>query len=212
MASKAQTVRIIGGALRGRRLHFPKDSAVRPTPDRVRETVFNWLAPHLLGARVLDVFAGSGALGIESLSRGAAKVVLLDRDPRCVQAMADQLRAWRIDPSQYVIQRADSLAWLARPNATHIDADGQKPFDIVLLDPPFDLGLWPSVIRALEGEKWLAPQALLYIETPAAAESALGALDTARWELLRSRKAGEVGYHLYRYRQVDHSHHTQEAG
>lgn len=193
-------------------MHFPKDSAVRPTPDRVRETVFNWLAPHLRGARVLDVFAGSGALGIESLSRGAAKVVLLDRDPRCVQAMADQLQAWRIDPSQYVIQRADSLAWLARLKATHGDADGQKPFDIVLLDPPFDLGLWLPVIRALEDQEWLAPQALLYIETPAAAESALAALDTARWELLRSRKAGEVGYHLYRYRQADHSNHTQEAG
>lgn len=185
---------------------------MRPTPDRVRETVFNWLAPYLPGARVLDAFAGSGALGIEALSRGAGEVVLLDRDARCVATIADQLQAWQVEPARYHVQRADSIEWLSRGAGTGRDGGAHKPFDIVFLDPPFDRDLWSAAIRALEHAGNLASQALVYLETPAAAPAVLASLDTTDWESLRSRVAGEVGYHLYRHAQVNQSNHAGEAG
>ena len=185
---------------------------MRPTPDRVRETVFNWLAPYLPGARVLDAFAGSGALGIEALSRGAGEVVLLDRDARCVATIAEQLQAWQVEPARYHVQRADSIEWLSRRAVTGRDGDAHGPFDIVFLDPPFDRDLWSAAIRALERAGNLASQALVYVETPAAVPSVLASLDTTDWESLRSRVAGEVGYHLYRHAQANQSNHAGEAG
>ncbi|NBX44609.1 MAG: 16S rRNA (guanine(966)-N(2))-methyltransferase RsmD [Gammaproteobacteria bacterium] len=212
MSVTSQSVRIIGGAFRGRRLRFPKGTTVRPTPDRVRETVFNWLAPYLPGARVLDAFAGSGALGIEALSRGAAEVVLLDRDARCVTAIAEHLQAWQVEPTRYHVQGADSIEWLSRGPTSGRSGDARGPFDIVFLDPPFDRDLWSAAIRALEQGANFAPQALVYLETPSAAPAVLASLDTTRWESLRSRVAGEVGYHLYRHAQVNQSNHAGEAG
>jgi 16S rRNA (guanine966-N2)-methyltransferase len=201
VAAKAQEVRIIAGRHRGRRLRFPKDTTVRPTPDRVRETLFNWLAPHLAGARVLDAFAGSGALGIEALSRGAAFALLLDRDPQCVHAIREQLTEWQVAPAQFVAQRADALKWLAAGRPPEM-----PPFEIVFLDPPFDQALWSSAIAALERGAWLAPSALVYLERPARTMDDLSLGLSSHWQLWREGKAGEVGYDLYHY------NNAQETG
>lgn len=149
-------VRIVGGRWRGSKLPVAELAGLRPTADRVRETVFNWLQPHLPGAKVLDLFAGTGALGFEAASRGAGSVVLVERDP----SLAASLRASavRLAGSETAIAVVcdDALQWLARTPPTR--------FDIVFLDPPFGAALWQPALAALV--PWLADAALLYLESP----------------------------------------------
>ena len=171
---------------------------VRPTPDRVRETLFNWLSPYIAGARVLDAFAGSWALGIEALSRVAAHTVLLDRDPQCIAAIRAQLRQWQIDETRFSAERVDALSWLAKGRSVDIPS-----FNIVFLDPPFDQGLWQASIAALERGCWLAPQAFVYLEVPARSRDALPLALPPFWEHWRESTAGEVGYHLYKYNKAE---------
>lgn len=192
----SQQLRVIGGAWRGRRWRFALNPELRPTPDRVRETLFNWLARSLPGARCLDLFAGSGALGIESLSRGAAHVVFIDADAASVAALRDLLATWpapafgatQPDPARAEVLQADALRWLARRRDAH-----RAPFDIVFLDPPFAADVLGRCLAALEQGDWLAPGARVYVECPA--RTARPALPPG-WAWLRSRAAGEVGYHL----------------
>lgn len=189
--AQAGKVRIIGGHWRGTRLNVAEAPGLRPTSDRVRETVFNWLIPALPGARVLDLFAGSGALGMEALSRGAASAVLVERDP----ALAAELRALagrlRGGEAAQVVQ-ADALAWLAQqPPAGEGDAPG---FDLAFVDPPFAAGLWDAVWPLLLPR--LAPSAWLYVEAPADAAIAL----PAQWDRHREGATREVRYALYRRR------------
>lgn len=198
VVAKAQEVRIIAGRHRGRRLCFPKDSSVRPTPDRVRETLFNWLAPYLAGVRVLDAFAGSGALGIEALSRGAAFALLIDRDPACVQAIRDQLANWGVDAAEFAAQRRDVLGWLKSGRPAEV-----SPFGVVFLDPPFDQHVGSAAMAALERGDWLAPQAFVYLEVPVRSSESLPQNLSARWRSWRQSKAGEVGYHLYQYNNAE---------
>lgn len=149
------SVRIIGGRWRGSRLPVPSAPGLRPTSDRARETLFNWLQPMLPGARVLDLFAGSGALGLEALSRGARETLLVERDP----ALAESLRAScaRLGAGgAATVVRADALELLRTP------LHGR--FDLVFLDPPFDAGLWDPALELLG--PWLADDAWLYLETP----------------------------------------------
>jgi 16S rRNA (guanine966-N2)-methyltransferase len=179
----ANQVRIIAGAWRGRRLVFDPASGVRPSPDRVRETLFNWLGPAIRGARCLDLFAGSGALGLEAASRGAAEVVLVDSDPRVTSALQGQVR--QLDARGVRIVQAEVLGWLA----------GQASvFDVVFLDPPFRRQLLSPCMRRLEAGGWLADPASIYLEGEKDASLEL----PANWELLRSKTAGQVGYHLAR--------------
>ncbi len=175
-------LRIIGGQWRGRKLSFPNVAGLRPTPDRVRETVFNWLAPVIAGARCLDLFAGSGALGLEALSRGAAAVVLVDNHT----AVNQQLNA--------------NLALLQCSTATVVNAETRQylqgpasEFDIVFLDPPYQLELLPECINLLENKGWLTSRAWIYLE--ASSVSDLPVLPD-NWTLNRSKTAGEVSYHL----------------
>lgn len=180
----AHQLRIIAGQWRGRRLSFPDLPGLRPTPDRVRETLFNWLAPILPGARCLDLFAGSGALGIEALSRGAAETVFVELHPVAVQALRTNLA--RLDARNAHIERAEALAWLRQPGV---------PFEIVLLDPPFGQDLLAPVCTALEQGGWLAPVAWIYLEAETALrERAL----PANWLLFREKTAGAVCYRLAR--------------
>ncbi|NBU25864.1 MAG: 16S rRNA (guanine(966)-N(2))-methyltransferase RsmD [Gammaproteobacteria bacterium] len=201
-ADRQRELRIIAGQWRGRRWRFPAGPDIRPTPDRVRETLFNWLAPHIRGARVLDLFAGSGALGLESLSRGASHAEFVDADARAVAALRERCAEWGAasrDAGAPVgsagFHRADALAFLAAPAAP------AAPFDIVFLDPPFGAGLWGEAATRLDSGGWLAPQAFVYLEAPAARGDAdavppSGLPATLRpW---RHGKAGEVGYHLLR--------------
>ena len=179
----ANRLRIIGGDWRARRIRFLRRPGIRPTPDRVRETLFNWLALRMAGSRCLDLFAGSGALGLEALSRGAAAVTFVEQD----RATADWLRdvVATLAPGRGVVVHAEALRWLEGPPA---------PFDIVFLDPPFDSGpLLTEAMQRLESRGWLSADACIYLEMPAA--GGLPVLPDG-WLLHRSGKAGAVGYHL----------------
>jgi len=185
-------LRIIGGAWRGRRLRFPAAPAIRPTPDRVRETLFNWLMPAVHGARCLDLFAGSGALGLEALSRGAAHVTFVERDRRAARAIEDCLAQWDAEGQRdWRVFAAEAEAFLARP---------AQPFDIVFLDPPFASGALPAVIERLESGGWLTAAARIYLECPADHLPPV----PGNWVHEREKRSGQVGYHLYsRHRGID---------
>lgn len=147
-------VRIIGGQWRSRRLTFPPLEGLRPTPDRVRETLFNWLAPGIHGARCLDAFAGSGALGFEALSRGAGHTVFLDASRVIVDALTKN--AQLLKTSQYETHCGDAVKWLAKPAAA--------PFDIIFLDPPYALALLEPCVTLLLNNGFLAKNAWIYVE------------------------------------------------
>jgi len=177
-------VRIIGGAWRGRKIRFPGVAALRPTPDRVRETLFNWLQDVMRGSRCLDLYAGSGALGFEALSRGAAEVVFVDVEPAVVRHLGETLQRLGCDRGRAV--RSDAQPFLGK---------AATPFDVIFLDPPFAEPVLPEICRRIEAGGWLKPGGYAYLEAAAAA----GAPELpAGWSLLRSKRAGEVGYHLAR--------------
>lgn len=161
---------------------MPEVEDLRPTPDRVRETLFNWLAGSIEGARCLDLYAGSGALGFEAASRGAARAVLVEKNERAVDSMRGQARA--LDAHQIEIVHADVRHWL------HGEATA---FDIVFVDPPYGSGDLGEVCTLLEQGTWLAPGALVYLES--GLEPASLPLPPA-WRVLRRQKAGRVRYHL----------------
>ncbi len=177
-------VRLIAGTLRGRRLRFPDIPDVRPTPDRVRETLFNWLAPIIEGAHCLDLFAGSGALGFEAASRGAARVVMVERDRQLVHYLTQQ--ATTLKAAQVEVHLASAEAYLMRR---------AEPFDVVFLDPPYTAhALFESCCERLENGGWLAEHAWLYLET--AADERTFSFPPA-WSPHREQRAGRVGYRLY---------------
>jgi len=176
-------IRIIGGSLRNSRLEVPELPGLRPTPERVRETLFNWLAPVLEGARCLDLCAGTGALGIEALSRGAAGVQLVERDARAAQALRANLARLKADGGQ--VAALDAVAFLQ---------GAAQPYDLVFLDPPFALELWPTLARQIEQGGWLAAPGWIYVESPRGHVPAL----PANWRLHREGQAGEVRFALYR--------------
>lgn len=192
-------VRIIGGCWRGRRLQFPRAPSLRPTPDRVRETLFNWLQFEIAGRRCLDLFAGSGVLGFEALSRGASAVVFVDDDPAAVAAIRASLQRFASDRA--CVEPVDAFSFLARGCAG-------TPFDIVFLDPPYEARCLGRACAALEAGRWLAPGAFVYLEDDAA--RGVPCVPPG-WTLLRSRKAGEVGYHLARRGEDTVAHSTTTA-
>jgi len=183
MARKNE-IRIIAGRWRGRRLRFPPAAGLRPTPGVVRETLFNWLQTEVAGARCLDLYAGSGALGFEAASRGAAEVVQVEANPRVVRSLAENSR--RLQAGQVTVVRAEVGRFLRRPPPA--------AFDLVFLDPPFGRGEVADCCRALEDGGWLAPDARVYVE----AESDWLPEVPENWRPLRHKRVGEVGCHLYR--------------
>lgn len=174
-------MRIIGGSLRGSRLQVPDRPGLRPTSDRVRETLFNWLQPVIAGARCLDAFAGSGALGFEAASRGAASVLMLERDAALARSLA--ANAARLRASAVEVACVDALGWLREAP--------DRRFDMIFLDPPFESRAWDVAIELLP--PWLAPCARIYVESPANQRPANGS-----WELLREGSTREVRFALYR--------------
>ncbi len=180
-----QQLRIIGGAWRGRHLHFPAVLGLRPTPDRVRETLFNWLQPIIPGARCLDLFAGSGALSFEALSRGAAEAVLVERDAAAAHALQQHVETLRA-----------SQARIVPDDALHYLRGTPHPYDVIFLDPPFQDQLLPACVAALAAGGWLAPRAWIYLE--ADKRTPLPPWPPG-WSLHRSKIAGEVGYYLALY-------------
>lgn len=181
-AARSRVLRIIGGMWRGRRLRFPPQEQIRPTPDRVRETLFNWIGPRLPGSRCLDLFAGSGALGLEALSRGAAHVKFVEQDSVAVRELRARLIEWRAVGAE--VEQGDAVRFLG---AT------AQPYDIVFLDPPFASALLEPCSRLLEERHWLAEHALIYVETDA--RDGLPPLPSS-WVVTKAKQAGAVGYHL----------------
>lgn len=179
------SIRIIGGQWRSRRLPVLSAEGLRPTPDRVRETLFNWLAPYIGGAHCLDLFSGTGALCLEALSRGAAHVVMVERDAEALRVLRANIE--RLQAQGANVVAADALEYLAGP---------AQPFDIVFLDPPFAIA--ETMIRRCAerlAAGWLKPGAQVYIEAP----RALKALPLpAGWELFKRGTAGQVAYSLVR--------------
>ena len=176
------SVRIIGGKWRGRKLAVAPLPQLRPSPDRVRETLFNWLAPYISGAQCLDLFAGTGALGLEAVSRGAAGVTLLERDPRAAEFLrhsVDTLGAEGISVIEH-----DAISWLRAHDAV--------PFDIVFLDPPFGQGMIESAVDELK-RGWLKQRAWVYLE---AEKIPILHLQTAGWLLLRQGQTRRVQFAL----------------
>lgn len=177
-------LRIIGGDWRSRVITFADAQDLRPTPDRVRETLFNWLQPRLHGAHCLDLFAGSGVLGFEALSRGAASVTALELDGHASAAIRANVKLLQTDKLH--LEQRNALDWL-RSNAQ------QRRFDVVFLDPPFAEDLYVECCRLLDEQQWLAPRALVYLESGASLEDI--ALPPS-WRLIRHKRAGAVYYGL----------------
>lgn len=176
------TIRIIGGEWRGRKLKVPDSAHLRPTPDRVRETVFNWLAPIIAGTYCLDAFAGSGALGFEALSRGATHVVMVDDSLKIIQLLQEE--ALLLGAKNAEIYRAKVPNQLKQPI---------KPFDIVFLDPPFSENLMLPTCLYLEEQHLLAANAYIYLESR---ETLTEKELPSNWQIIKSKRAGQVAYHL----------------
>jgi 16S rRNA (guanine966-N2)-methyltransferase len=179
-------IRIIGGKWRGRKLKVPDVLSLRPTPNRVRETLFNWLAPYIVGARCLDVFAGSGALGFEALSRGASHAVMVDDSSEVIKLLQEELQLFKADNAE--IYRAKAPSQLKTPD---------KPFNVVFLDPPFAENLLLPCCFYLEEQHFLATDAFIYLEAHEVIDETLL---PPNWEILKSKRAGQVAYHLIKRR------------
>ena len=184
--SKSQC-RIIGGQWRGRKLAIVDVEGLRPTGDRIRETLFNWLQQDIVDARCLDCFAGTGALSFEALSRGAASVVLLEQHPKAAANLREHTQLLGVTESQCDVIQTDALAWLENKSL------GLASIDIVFIDPPFSQNLWQPCFAALEATKCLAEDAWIYIEMPKAREIN----PPSTWQLHREKFAGDVHYCLY---------------
>ena len=184
-SSTTGELRIIGGDWRSRKLRFPDAGGVRPTPARTRETLFNWLSFHLAGRDCLDLFAGSGALGLEALSRGAASVTLVDYTPALARALEENLRLLKSDKGKVVCTGVDSyLRHRTRP-----------PFDIIFMDPPFRQGWLERIFPLLETQGWVKPGGWIYVEH----ESEMATPEVpGGWDLYRQKTAGQVTYNLFR--------------
>jgi 16S rRNA (guanine966-N2)-methyltransferase len=188
-SKSAGKYRIIGGRWRGKKIAIADAEGLRPTPDRVRETLFNWLAMPVANAACLDLFAGSGALGIEALSRGASSVVFVEKNRRASSHLEKQLDELEVDAE---VVCADAMDFLQKQ---------PRKFDIVFLDPPYQDELLEPSMKALEANNWLRSDALIYVENPAREQ--LPDFPPG-WVLWRESKAGQVGYYLFR------RHHTAD--
>ncbi|AVL72846.1 MAG TPA: 16S rRNA (guanine(966)-N(2))-methyltransferase [Providencia sp.] len=188
MAKKPQSaplgqIRIIGGKWRGRKLPVRDSEGLRPTTDRIKETLFNWLMPVIRDARCLDCFAGSGALGFEALSRFAQTVTFIELDKQNAQLLAENKTRLQADNASVV-----------NNNTLNILNQSGAPFDVVFIDPPFRKGLLNETIQLLEKNQWLAEESWVYIESEA--ESPLTDIP-ANWQLHREKIAGQVAYRLF---------------
>lgn len=195
----AGSYRIIGGSWRSRRLSFPAIEGLRPTTDRVRETLFNWLASEIQGARVLDLFAGSGALGLEALSRGAGALLAIEKNRSAWRALADNIELLVKEQAvrkHCVVKCVDALDFLSMTKSQdqQTDTTSAMRYDLIFLDPPFRQGLLEQTLTLLEAHPLLDQSALIYVEQ----EKESAQLMPKNWRLLKEKVAGQVRYQLYR--------------
>jgi len=175
-------LRIIGGTHRGRKLNFPDVAGLRPTSDRIRETLFNWLQADVIGAKCLDLFAGSGALGFEALSRGAAYVHFIDTHQQVISQLKANAKTLGVDNCGF--WQSDAISFLNQAQ--------QEKFELVFLDPPFQKDFLPQCIQALENSSALQIGTKIYIEMEKSAQITL----PENWQILKNKKAGQVNYTL----------------
>jgi 16S rRNA (guanine966-N2)-methyltransferase len=176
-------LRIIGGTWRSRKVRFPDAPGLRPTPDRLRETLFNWLGQDMEGLSCLDLYAGSGALGFEAASRGASRVVLVEQSGEVCWALKQQC----------AVLEATHTVEVAHMDVSRFLAGSARPFDLVFIDPPFHQGLAAPCCRLLEEKGWLAPHARIYVEVER--DLTLTGLPDS-WQVLREKQMGEVACRL----------------
>ena len=176
-------LRIIAGDWRSRQLVFEDLPELRPTPTRIRESLFNWLQHDVLASQCLDLYAGSGALGFEAASRGGNAVVMVENNPKACRLIKEN--TFKLKTEKIKVVQSDVFKFLAGDSIT---------FDLVFLDPPFNKGLAQQTCHWLEDKKWLKPTAKIYVEV----ESQLILDDMpTNWQCLKSKKSGEVGYYLF---------------
>jgi 16S rRNA (guanine966-N2)-methyltransferase len=181
-----QQLRIIGGQWRGRKLVIAEVDGLRPTGDRIRETLFNWLMGEIPDSHCLDLFSGSGALGLECLSRGAREVTLLEKHPTAIKQLG--LHCQTLSAKNANVIETDALTWLA----SHTLA--AQSIDIVFIDPPFSANIWQQTIAQLNQSGLLKEGALIYIETP----KGVAIATPEHWFLHKEKHAGQVSYRLFR--------------
>lgn len=189
MVVKQGQLRIIGGEWRSRKLAVLDAEGLRPTPDRVRETLFNWLAPHIEGASVLDLFTGSGALSLEALSRGANGATLLDVNFSVIDHLKKQIQLLNCQKATLLNQSA--LLFLDKP--------ATQKFDLVFLDPPFGKAMLEPCCKLLVKNQWLADNAWVYTESELSPNQLVM---PSNWSAYREKKAGQVYYTLWRTTQL----------
>ena len=189
-----KNLRIIAGEWRGRKIPFATVAGLRPTQDRVRETLFNWVSNLIPGATCLDLFAGTGALGLEALSRGAKQVNFVDLSVIATSTLNDNLKQLSIAEGQVAkVEQMSSFDWLRHYKALSTTSEPMKPYDLVFLDPPFTLALMPDMLIALFDSQCLSPKAVIYVEQ---AQPLTDLSLPQGWTLHRSKKAGKVFYGL----------------
>jgi len=184
MAIKSSSCRIIGGKWRGQKIKFDDAQGLRPTTDRIRETVFNWLQPYIHQSHCLDVFAGSGVLGFEALSRGAQEVVFIEQNIKTVKRLKENISTLNADSASIFHQ--DALAWLQSTQRS-------QKFDLVFLDPPFHSELLAQSCALLNSSGCLAEDAIIYVEHNIDENITL----PENWFCLKQKKAGQVAYKLF---------------
>lgn len=184
------TCRIIGGRWRGRKIHFDDAQGLRPSTDRIRETVFNWLQSYVVGSHCLDCFAGSGVLGFEALSRGAVDVVFVELNRHTANRLRENSRTLQ---AEAIIQNQDLMKWLT---AADRSADS---FDLVFLDPPFQSGLLETSCRLLNDSGCLHEDAIIYVEQ-AVGDSTVIPQD---WHCVKEKTAGQVWFRLFQVRNLE---------
>ena len=180
--------RIIGGKWRGRIIQFDAAEGLRPTTDRIRETLFNWLQPYIHNCHCLDAFAGSGVLGFEALSRGAGHAVFIEQNSKTVKRLKENIRT--LDIENATVHHQNALKWLQTADGNR--CEGGK-FDLVFLDPPFNTDLLVKSCKLLDNSGCLAEDAIIYIEHNVATDIEL----PENWIVLKEKKAGQVAYRLF---------------
>ena len=182
-------IRIIAGKWRGSKISVVEEEGLRPTKDRIRETLFNWLSPEIIGANCLDLFAGTGALSFESLSRGANHVTAIEKSKKVFESLKKNSLKLKADNIKLV--NADALDWL---QSGYFNSNDLPKYDLIFLDPPFNSDLLACVANLLESNNFLSQGTLLYVEQ--AAEKKLIELPK-NWERIKHKKSGEVDYALF---------------
>ena len=178
------TLRVIGGRWRGRKLTVLDSEGLRPTPSRVRETLFNWLQFSLSGANCLDLFAGTGALGLEAASRGVEKITLVEFNTGTAEQLSKNCQ--QLGADNYQLVNKDAVSFLS---------GDQDQYDIVFIDPPYELGIWSEIAEQLVSQDCLSLNALIYVEYPI---TAIKPSLPSKWQLIKEKKAGGVNYCLFK--------------